>query len=134
MFTSFILVQYTFMQSFWWDFMWTASDITRRQNPTFDCLIIWLLKSFHLLFCNFSWVLSTQCFVDVSVGTTVLASFIMSYLKWENSNWENTSVKSSYKALLIIDWRGRVQPILGYPWPGGPEFHKNMFSKPWEPS
>jgi hypothetical protein len=57
-----------FRQACWWDFIYTAPDITRRYNLAANSQILWLLHSLrpHSQ-CSLS--LRCQCVVNVSTGT-----------------------------------------------------------------
>lgn len=48
----FVLVQYMFRQTCWWDFMRVASENIRRHSLTENFVIFWLLKSF----CSYFWM------------------------------------------------------------------------------
>lgn len=52
MFIGIYLVQLTFGQSFWWDFMSIAFDIARTYTLTVNSLIPWLLQPHPLQWCS----------------------------------------------------------------------------------
>lgn len=57
-----VLLQLMCRQSWWWDFMGVAADITRRHILTEKPLVLWLYQSFHSLFENVPWALGVGVF------------------------------------------------------------------------
>lgn len=49
--TSVVLVQFTFGLSFWWDFLSTTSNITKKHSLTAHSLVLWFLTIFQLSLC-----------------------------------------------------------------------------------
>ena len=47
-----VLIQLKIGQSHWWNFTGVVSNLPKRHKLTPNSLVLWLLQSFHPLFCN----------------------------------------------------------------------------------